>query len=84
MRKRKVTNTVLGVIGILIIAALLLVPATQARAKSEKVEGRAITQITKVHVIKVGDVDGHVIGVFERRGLGFINGEVATYLKEFF
>ncbi len=81
MRKRKVTNTVLGVIGILIIAALLLVPATQARAKSEKVEGRAITQITKIHVIKVGDVDGHVIGAFERRGLGFINGEVATYLN---
>jgi len=81
MRKRKVTNTVLGVIGILIIAALLLVPATQARAKSEKVEGRAITQITKMHVIKVGDVDGHVIGAFERRGLGFINGEVTTYLN---
>ena len=46
MRKRKVTNTVLGVIGILIIAALLLVPATQARAKSEKVEGRAIADST--------------------------------------
>ena len=81
MRKRKVTNTVLGVIGILIIAALLLVPATQARAKSEKVEGKSFTQITRIHVIKVGDVDGHVIGAFERRGLGFINGEVTTYLN---
>jgi len=81
MKKHKVTNTVLGVIAILFIAALLLVPATQARAKSEKVEGRAITQITKIHVINVGDVDGHVIGVFERRGLGFINGEVPTYLN---
>ena len=70
-----------GIIGILFIAALLLVPATQARAKSEKVEGRSFTQITRIHVIKVGDVDGHVIGVFERRGLGSVNGEVAKYLN---
>ena len=69
------------IIGILLIAAFLLLPATQARAKTEKVEGRSVTQITRIHVIKVGDVDGHIIGVFERRGLGFVNDEVAKYLN---
>ena len=82
MRKRKVTNTVLCVIGILFIAALLLMPATQARAKSEKVEGKSITQVTKIHVIKVGDVEGHIIAISQRRGLHFSDeGEIGSYVN---
>jgi len=79
MRKSKMTITIMGCIGVFLIAALILVPATPAMAKKEKFKGRHISQITKIHVIKVGDVEGHIIGIFQRRGLNFINGEVATY-----
>ena len=82
MRKRKVTITVLGVIGILFIAVWLLVLATPAIAKKEKIKTRNVSQITKMHVIAVGDVDGHIIAVYERRGLAFlVDGEVGTYLN---
>ena len=70
-----------GIIGILLIAAWLLVPATQASAKKEKFKARSVSQITKMDVIKVGDVEGHIIAVYERRGLAFFDGEVATFLN---
>ncbi len=79
MRKRKMTITILGCIGIVLIAVLILVPAAQAGEKTEKFKGRHISQITKIHVSKVGDVEGHIIGMLERRGLDFKNGEVGTY-----
>jgi hypothetical protein len=79
MRKSKMTITIMGCIGVFLIAALILVPATPAMAKKEKFKGRHITQITKIHVFKVGDVEGHIIGIIQRRGLNFINGEVATF-----
>jgi hypothetical protein len=69
------------IIGILLIAVWLLVSTTPAIAKTEKVECRNVSQITKMDAIKVGDVDGHILAVYERRGLGFCNGEVATYLN---
>ena len=81
MRNSKVTISILGGIGILLIAALLLVPVTPAVAKTEKVKGSNVSQITQMHVFKVDDVDGHVIAIYERRGLGFFDGEVATYLN---
>ena len=81
IRKNKVTISVLGGITILFMLALLLLPATQAVAKTEKVKGRNVSQITQMHVFKVDDVDGHVIAIYERRGLGFFDGEVATYLN---
>ena len=71
-----------GIIGILLIAVWLLVSTTPAAAKKEKVKTRNVSQITKMHVIKVGDVDGHIIAVYERRGLAFfVDGEVGTYLN---
>ena len=33
---------------------------------------------TKI-LFKVGDVEEHIIGIIQRRGLNFINGEVGTY-----
>ncbi len=78
MRKSKATITVLGGIGIFIIAALLLVPATQARA--ETVKCRVVTYLAKVEWSPVGDVKGHIVGFYSRRGLAFFeNGEVATF-----
>jgi len=79
MRKSKMKITILSCIGVFLIAALILVPAAQAGEKTEKFKGRHITQITKMHVIKVGDVEGHIVGIFQRRGLNFINGEVSLY-----
>jgi hypothetical protein len=70
-----------GIIGIFFIAALLLMPATQASAKKEKFKARSFSQITKMHVIKVGDVEGHIIAVYERRGLALVDGEVTTFLN---
>jgi len=67
-----------GIIGILFIAALLLMPATQAGA--ETVKFRLVTYLSKVEWSPVGDVKGHVVGFYSRRGLAFFeNGEVATY-----
>ena len=70
-----------GIIAILIIAAWLLVPATPAMAKTVKFKGRVISQTHKLHVIKVGDVEGHIITIFQRRGLHFSNGEVGSYVN---
>ncbi len=76
MRKRKVTITVLGVIGIFIIAALLIVPATQAKA--ETVRYKYTTQLTKSEYVLLPDVKGHVVGLLERRGVAIFENEVAA------
>ena len=82
IRKSKVMVTVLGIMGILLIAAWLLVPATPAMAKKVKFKCRIVTQITKIHVIKVGDVEGHIIAISQRRGLRFSDeGEVGSYVN---
>ena len=71
-----------GIIGILLIAVWLLVPATSAIAKTEKFKCRIISQIAKIHVIEVGDVEGHIIAIYERRGLEFSDdGEVGSYVN---
>jgi len=67
-----------GIIGILFIAALLFMPATQAGA--ETVKCRVVTYLAKVGWSPVGDAKGHIVGFYERRGLAFFeNGEVATF-----
>ncbi len=76
MRKRNVTITVVGVIGIFIIAAWLLVPATQAKAETMKYN--YTSQITKMEFIVYPDVKGHVVGLFERRGVAIFENEVAA------
>ena len=75
-RKNKATISVLVGIGILLIAALLLVPATQARA--ETVKYHYTTQFTKFEYVPLPDVKGHFASVFERRGLAIFENEVAA------
>ncbi len=71
---------ILGLLSILLIAVWLLVPAPQAEAKTVKVKSRVVSYLAKVEWSPVGDVEGHIIGFFSRRGLLFFeNGEVATY-----
>jgi hypothetical protein len=67
-----------GIIGILLIAALLLLPATQAVAKTVKY--KIIAPLTKLEWIAVPDVEKHMITLYERRGVViYENGETAAY-----
>ena len=64
------------IIGILLIAVFLLLPAAQAEAKTMKF--RNVGHIAKVEMFEVGDVEGHYIGAYERKGLAFHDrGEIA-------
>lgn len=76
MRKSKMTITILGCIGIFIIAVLLIVPATQAKA--ETVRYKYTTQLTKAEYVLLPDVKGHVAIVYERRGVAIFENEVAS------
>ena len=56
---------------------LLLLPTTAVDAQEEKLSWRAVTHNKEVQAIKVGDVDGHVMGVAKFSGLAFFDdGEV--------
>ena len=74
MRKIKIKTTILGCIGIFLIAAFLQVPAAQAGKKSIKY--RIINRTSKMEYVLVPDVKGHVVGVVERRGVGIFEGEI--------
>ncbi len=76
MRKKKMTITILGCIGVFLIAALVLLPATQANA--ETVKYNFTSQNTKVEYILLPDVKGHVVGLYERRGVAIFENEVAA------
>ena len=77
MRKSKMTIIILGCIGIFLIAALVLLPATQAKAETMKYH--CTSQITKYEHVLFPDVEGHVVGVFERRGVDIFENEVAAF-----
>jgi hypothetical protein len=65
---------------IFLITGCLLMPATQAGAEGFKC--KITNYVTKVEFIPVGDAKGHIMGVYERRGLVlFEDGEVATLLS---
>ena len=79
INKKKMTITILVPIAFFLIAASLHVPATQALA--EDVKYKLTCYLTKVEAIPVGDVEGHFILVYERRGVAiFEDGECAAYL----
>ena len=73
IRKNKTTITALGGLGIVLIAVLLLAPATQARAETMKYNYS--TQITKMEFTVFPDVEGHAVGVLERRGVAMFENE---------
>jgi len=60
-----------------LITALFLISATQAWAATIKL--RMVLFHTKVEIIKVGDVEGHIIGLHDTTGLASLEtGEVAV------
>ena len=78
IRENKKTFVSWCLMGILLVVAWVLVSAPLAEAKTEKF--RVVNYLVKVEWSPVGDVEGHVIGFWLRRGLVFFeNGEVATY-----
>ena len=78
MKKNKVTTTILGCICILLIAALVIVPAAQAEEKTVKY--KIVATITKIEIFSVPDMKEHVIGALERNGVAiYENGETAAY-----
>lgn len=67
-------------IGILVVVAWVLMSAPQAEAKTVIKNFRVVSYLDKAEWGPVGDVEGHIIGFYSRRGLIFFeNGEVATY-----
>ena len=61
----------------LIMTAFMLMSATQATAATMKF--RVVFFHTKVEIIKVGDIEGHIMGVGESTGLASLEtGEVAV------
>jgi len=80
IKKSKVTVTVSGIISILLITAWLLVPSTQAEAKTMNANHKIVGYLTRVEWIAVPDVEKHVVILYERRGAAiFENGETAAY-----
>ena len=64
-------------IGILLIGGFLLGSVTQSSAETKNY--RVVAQFSRVEYMPVGDIEGHILGMFEFRGLAFIDGEVAVY-----
>ncbi len=66
--------------GILVISVWVLVSAAQAQA--EDLKCKLISMITKADTNKIDDQEGHIIGIFERKGLMVHeNGEIANELN---
>lgn len=74
MRKSKMIITILGCIGVFLTAVLILVPAAQAGEKPFKY--RIINRTAKMEWLPIPDVEKHVVGVLERRGVGIFEGEI--------
>jgi hypothetical protein len=65
-------------IGMVVIMAWLLGSVTQAVAETK--EFRIVCQFSKMEIMPVGDVEGHIFYIVEARGLAFVDGEVAVYV----
>ena len=75
------TNHIIVIALSLVLLLLLAAPFVQA-AERGKVTGRNFYYATNIQIISVGDVEGHVIFVYEAKGISF--GELwgAASLKE--
>lgn len=74
--KSKQCVAIVRLFSMLLITAWLLVPVTPAQA--ETVKYTYTSQLTKVEWILVGDEKGHVLGLYERRGVAIFADEVAA------
>jgi hypothetical protein len=73
----KVAVFLWGFLGIMVTPILLHLSIQQAAAETDNF--KLYRTITKIEYFVVGDEEGHVIGVYDSKGLSFHkNGEVAT------
>ncbi len=78
-RKGKM-NIIWSLIGILIMAAWLIMPSAQVEAETVTVKFRVTSYVVRLEAIPVEDVEGHVLLVVMRRGLAsFETGETAKW-----
>jgi hypothetical protein len=78
MKTSKMNITILGFICVSLTAFLILVHAAQAGEKNVKY--KIASYVTKMEVVLIPDIKGHIIGVMERRGVAiYENWETATY-----
>lgn len=71
-------SIILTVAVLSVFAVIALVGAETIREKS-----RNVYHMTKVEIVPVGDVPGHIIAVADARGLTFLDdGQVATYANK--
>jgi hypothetical protein len=74
-----VTFVIFGCIGVFLIATLVLLPAAQAGETTVKL--KVTSYLIKLEVVPVPDVENHIVGVYERRGVAVKDdGETAVYL----
>ena len=78
IKESKRSVAIWALIGTLVIAAWFLVSVTQAMAETKTVKYKYTSQLTKVEYVLLPDVKGHVVGVFERRGVAIFENEVAA------
>jgi len=77
-RRMKITSW--GFVVTLVITAWLLVSVNPIFAQTKTMNYRLSTYLSNVEVLPVGDAEGHLLGLFSRKGLAsFENGEVATF-----
>jgi len=76
MRKSKTTFIVLELLSISLIAALLLLSATRVEAKTVKYN--YTSHQTKGEHFLIPDEKGHVVALYERRGVAIFENEVAA------
>jgi hypothetical protein len=75
------TNHIMVITLSLVLLLLLAAPFVQA-AERGKWTGRAVMYATSFQSIPVGDVEGHIIFLFEAKGIGFGEPWGACLLKE--
>jgi hypothetical protein len=72
--KRAITASIMALVLLVTVGFFVI------RAEAETLKYKITTYVTKFEVVPVPDVENHVIGVVERRGVAiFENGETATY-----
>ena len=76
MKTSRMNITILGCICVSLIAALILLPATKVRA--ETVKYNYTTNHSRVEWVPIPDEKGHIVGVWERRGVAIFEDEVAA------
>jgi len=72
--KRIIMASMLAFI-LLVFSGILI---TQAMAETKTVKYKYTSQFTKLEYVLLPDVKGHVVGVFERRGVAIFENEVAA------